>query len=104
MITPLRSQILVRLVAEAQPSSALHVVRAATPTSTHAEVLAVGEEVREVRVGARVVVSRLQGIEVGELLLLPESAVLAVVPDEHSCAQCGGTLDYENNCIAGCAP
>ncbi len=83
MITPLRTQVLVELAPEPTPErGAISVVRLETPASTHARVIAVGEDVRDVAAGAAVVISRLQGIELGGngLLLIPESAVLATVP------------------------
>ena len=53
-------------------------VRLERPPSTRAIVEAVGPDVRDVRVGQRVIVSRLQGVAVGDaLLVLPESAILA---------------------------
>lgn len=107
MITPLRNQLLVALKPNEAPptASGIQVQRLERAPATRATVLAIGEDVRDVPLNAHVVISRLQGIEVGgELLLIPESAVLAAVPDDHSCSQCGGTLDYENNCIAGCVP
>lgn len=78
-VTPLRSQVLVELesATEAPAAAGLVVVRAHVQPSVWARVVAVGPEVREVCVGERVVVSRLQGVQVGAAVLLPESAVLA---------------------------
>lgn len=82
MITPLRDQVLVELLPEATPQAGvIAVARLESPVSTAARVVAIGDDVRDVAVGASVVVSRLQGIEVGgALLMIPESAVLAVQP------------------------
>lgn len=83
MIRPLRDRVLVKL-AELAPSGSgmVQVVRLERQPSTRATVVAVGDEVRDVCVEAHVVVSRLQGIEVGDgTLLLPENAVLATEPD-----------------------
>lgn len=79
MITPLRDRVLVRLLPLNAPAEGLvSVVRLERQPTTYAEVVAVGEDIVEVAVGARVVISRLQGIEVGDdMLMLPESAVLA---------------------------
>lgn len=79
IITPLRDQVLVELRPEPAPAEGLiAVARLATPPTTFATVRAIGDDVRDVRVGADVVISRLQGIEVGNgFLMLPESAVLA---------------------------
>ena len=83
MITPLRDWVLVELAdAAPPPSDVIQVVRLERPVSTYATVCAVGEDVRDVEVGARVVISRLQGIEIaGGALLIPESAVLAREPE-----------------------
>jgi co-chaperonin GroES (HSP10) len=77
--TPLRDRVLVLLSALDTPSEgAIQLVRLERTPTTRAVVVACGDEVRDVRAGQRVVISRLQGVEVGaELLLLPESAVLA---------------------------
>ena len=83
LLTPLRDQVLVELLPDAAPQTGvIAVARLATPISVHARVVALGEDVRDCPPpGTVVVVSRLQGIEVGEaLLMLPESAVLAVRP------------------------
>lgn len=82
---PQRDWLLVALEDEAPPANGglVAVVRLARPASTYARVVAVGPEVRDVRVGAKVVISRLQGIEIGDgQLLLPESAVLALEPND----------------------
>lgn len=78
-ITPLRNMVLVTLdeTSERRTESGLALVELAKQPSMYATVEAVGPEVREARVGARVVVSRLQGIEVLGRVLLPEGAILA---------------------------
>ena len=78
-ITPLRAQVLVELepALESEVGARLVVVRQHVQPSVWARVIAVGPEVREVRAGDRIVVSRLQGIQVGGNVLLPEAAVLA---------------------------
>lgn len=78
MITPLRDQVYVELTALNEPQQgAISVVRLERQPSTRARVLAIGEDVRDVQVGERVIISRLQGIEVGEgRLLIVEDAVL----------------------------
>lgn len=80
--TPLRDKVLVRLAALDTPSDGVvQVVRLERTPTTRAIVVACGDEVRDIRAGQRVVISRLQGVEVGgELLVLPESAVLATEP------------------------
>ena len=82
MITPLRDWVLVELVDDAPVAFGIQLIRLDRPVSTYATVLAIGEDVRDVEVGARVVISRLQGIEIaGGALLIPESAVLAREPE-----------------------
>lgn len=79
-IEPQRNFVLVELRpdAESKPSG-IEIVRLAKTPSQFATVLAVGPDVREVAVGARVIVSRLQGIAIDDKLLLPETAVLATL-------------------------
>lgn len=85
-ITPLRAQVLVELepANESAVGAGLVVLRQHVPPSAWARVVAVGPEVREVVPGERVVVSRLQGIQVGTAVLLPESAVLAHAEESRS--------------------
>jgi co-chaperonin GroES (HSP10) len=45
-------------------------------SAREADVIAVGPEVRDVSVGAIVIVNALSGQQVGDELILPESAVL----------------------------
>lgn len=80
-LEPLRNQIVVRLLPEPKQASGLVVpVHLMERPSAHAEVVSAGPEAWDVRAGDRVIVSRLQGLKIDlgeELLLLPESAVLA---------------------------
>ena len=92
VIEPLRDLILVAPEhdpGERAAASGLIVVQTHTPAAWRGVVLAVGPEVRDATVGARVIMSRLQGMELPDGILLPESAVLAflepadeVEPDE----------------------
>lgn len=80
MITPLRNQVLMRLIPLDEPNAGglIQVARLERQPTTRATAVAVGDEVREVEVGTRYVISRLQGIEVSDtLLLIGEEAVLA---------------------------
>lgn len=83
MLTPLRDMVLVALRDEATPAGgAIQVVRLDRPPSTHATVLAVGPDVKDAVAEQCVVISRLQGIAIGDdRLLLPESAILATMED-----------------------
>jgi co-chaperonin GroES (HSP10) len=82
-IAPLRNMILVKLEDAPEPAraSGIVVARLEREPSCHAVVLAIGPDVRETRVGAHVVVSRLQGIEIAGQVMLQESAVLAYLED-----------------------
>ena len=78
-IEPLRDMVLVTPddVDGALTSGAIQVVRLAAPPTWRGVVRAIGPEVREARTGQRVVMSRLQGIEIDGGVLLPEDAILA---------------------------
>lgn len=78
-LRPLRDRVLVELAPLDTPSEGVvQLVRLERQPTTRGVVVAVGREVSaDTRVGQRVVISRLQGVEVGTThLLLPESAVL----------------------------
>jgi len=76
-ITPLRDMLLVRLDPPVVRRGALVLVREVPRSTVPAVVEAVGGEVRDVIVGERVVVNTLLGTQVGGLLLIPESGVVA---------------------------
>jgi len=77
-VEPLRDQLLVRPEpARGLTSALLTVVSHQQEPAVRGEVLAVGPEVRDVRVGQRVLFSKLQGQEVMGLLVLAEGAILA---------------------------
>lgn len=76
-VTPLQDFVLAALLPEPKPDSALVVVDWRPRNTCRAQILAVGPEVRDTRVGQTVVISRLQGTTIGsEQVLLRESAVL----------------------------
>lgn len=78
---PLWSQILVRL--RPLPESTGMIIRVdRNEWARTAEVVAVGPECRDVTVGDVVVVTALVGQQVGDDLLLPESAVLAFLDED----------------------
>lgn len=78
-LQPLQDYVLVTLLPEPPRSTLLHVI--ALPSRAQpAEVVAVGPEVRDVKAGERVLVSRLAGQEVGDKVLLREESVLAWLP------------------------
>ena len=80
---PLTDHLVVRLLDTPSTSaSGIEVVRFHKPPQTHAIVEATGPEVRDVQVGQRVLISRLQGVAVGDgRLILPEGAVLATLEE-----------------------
>ena len=75
-ITPLRHFVALTALDTPAYAGALTLVRAEHPTRRY-RVIACGPEVRDLRVGDVVLMSRLQGIDVGAWTLAPESAVLA---------------------------
>ena len=82
-ITPLRDMLVLRLLPEPERASPLVRVALLERASAHAEVVAVGPEARDARVGQHVIVSRHQGmrVDLGEpLVLVRESAVLGTLP------------------------
>ena len=81
-IEPLRDFVLVELRAMSAPSaSGIEIVRLDHTPSRYARVLAVGPNVREAVVGTTVIISKLQGFDIAGQLVLPESAILATVPE-----------------------
>ena len=82
-VEPLRDMVLVAPddVDEAPAAGAIQVVRLEAPPTWRGVVRATGPEVREARVGQRVVMSRLQGIEIDGGVLLPEAAILGYLTE-----------------------
>ena len=82
-VEPLRDMVLVApdAVDDAPTASAIQVVRLEVPPTWRGIVRAVGPEVREARAGQRVVMSRLQGIEIDGGVLLPEDAILGYLTE-----------------------
>lgn len=77
---PQRDMLFVEMdTAEDDDAAGIKLVRFGTPPSYTGRVRAIGPDVRDVRTGDRVVVSRLHGIEVSGYVLVPESAVLGTV-------------------------
>lgn len=74
-LQPLGARILVRL-RPSKSKSALLFLPNERQSAREADVIAVGPEVRDVSVGAIVIVNALSGQQVGDELILPESAVL----------------------------
>lgn len=80
VLNPLKSNILVRLRPVAEKTGSI--IRVSHYESARrADVLAVGPECRDVKVGDVVLTSPIIGQNVGKDLLQPESAVLAFVEE-----------------------
>lgn len=77
--TPLLNHVLLALEPEPEQSSVIQVQRATVGLTRFATVTAIGPEVREVKVGQRVLASLTAGVEIGEgVVMVPESSVLGV--------------------------
>lgn len=70
----------VRLLPEPEVSSVLHVLKSADPTQ-RAEVLAVGSGIPDLQPGQTVLCRPLQGLEVGDQMVIPSTGILAVIDD-----------------------
>ena len=73
---PCGNRVLVTLMPD-PPRSDLLVVITSPSRAQRAKVVAIGPEVRDVKPGELVLVSRLAGQEVGDKVLMPEGSVLA---------------------------
>jgi co-chaperonin GroES (HSP10) len=74
-LVPLGSRVLVRLK-PARSQSSIILLPNQRQAAREAEVIATGPEVRDCQVGQIVIVNALTGQQVGEEIILPESAVL----------------------------
>ena len=81
-IIPLRQGVVVQLH-PLPPASSLLVTGAKRSTAQEATIVRVGDEVTDLAIGQRVLVSKLAGVAVGpdELVLLPASAILCTVSE-----------------------
>lgn len=77
-VEPLRNMLTVRPLPPPAYGGRL-VVLDTQEAASRGEVLAVGPEVKDIKVGDGVVFSRLQGFEVQGVILLSEGAILATV-------------------------
>jgi len=84
ILEPLGDNLVVRLFSSpTQHHGAIEVVHLDAHPQTWAIVEAIGPEVREVKVGHRVLISRLQGMAVGDdRLVIAEGGVLAFLEDD----------------------
>ena len=83
--TPLKRGLLCRELPQPKQESPIHVVRQYGPPCLCAEVLVTGPETRDIKVGDRIVVPAIAGmnLDVGEpLLLVQENVVLATLERE----------------------
>ena len=75
-ITPLRNMVLVRLQNGTVPAHGFTIIQAEQVICRFV-VMAIGPEVRDVKVWDFVLANRLAGTTIGDELLIPESAILA---------------------------
>jgi co-chaperonin GroES (HSP10) len=76
---PLVSNLIVRLQPEPELSSTIKVQRSTEGLCRYGEVLAVGPEVRDLKVGQTVLASVTAGVELSDGVLISENAVLGIV-------------------------
>ena len=78
-VQPVGQYVTVQLLPEPPKSSILEVVSANADMTQRATVIAVGQGVPDLLPGQTVLCRPLQGHYIGDLLLLPQSAVIATV-------------------------
>ena len=76
---PLVNQLLLTLEPEPEMSSSIHVQKALVDLVRYGEITAIGPEVRDLKVGQRVLASVTAGVELAEGVLIPETAVLGIL-------------------------
>jgi co-chaperonin GroES (HSP10) len=77
--TPLLNHVLLRLEAEPEASSIIAVQKSVEGLTRFGTVTAVGPEVRDVKVGQRVLASITAGVEIqSKVIMVAEAAVLGV--------------------------
>lgn len=77
--TPLGANLIVKLEPEPELSSVIAVQRSVQDLCRFGEVLAIGPEVRDAKVGQRVLASITAGVEMAGGILINEQAVVAYV-------------------------
>ena len=76
---PLVNHLLLTLEPEPEMSSIIHVQKALVDLVRYGEITAIGPEVRDLKVGQRVLASVTAGVELAEGVLIPETAVLGIL-------------------------
>jgi co-chaperonin GroES (HSP10) len=76
---PLVSNLIVRLQPEPEVSTVIQVQKSTEGLCRYGEVIAIGPEVRDIKVGQTVLASVTAGVEMADGMLLSESAVLGIV-------------------------
>ena len=76
---PLVNQLLLTLEPEPEMSSIIHVQKALVDLVRYGEITAIGPEVRDLKVGQRVLASVTAGVEMADGVLIPETAVLGIL-------------------------
>ena len=79
VLAPLTNHVLLRLEPEPERSTIIHVQKATVDLARFGKITATGPEVRDVKVGHRVLASITAGVELSEgVVMVKESAVLGI--------------------------
>ena len=76
---PLIANVLIRVEPEPELSRVIAVQRSLEGLCRYGEILATGPEVRDVKVGQRVIASITAGTEMAQGTLIPETAILGIL-------------------------
>ena len=76
---PLVNHLLLTLEPEPEMSSIIHVQKSLVDLVRYGEITAIGPEVRDLKVGQRVLASVTAGVELADGVLIPETAVLGIL-------------------------
>ena len=76
---PLVNNLLLTLEPEPEMSSIIHVQKSLVDLVRYGEITAIGPEVRDLKVGQRVLASVTAGVEMADGILIPETAVLGIL-------------------------
>jgi hypothetical protein len=76
---PLVNNLIVRLQPEPEVSTVIQVQKSTEGLCRYGEILAIGPEVRDLKVGQTVLASVTAGVELSDGVLISENAVLGIV-------------------------
>jgi co-chaperonin GroES (HSP10) len=79
VFNPLVNNLVVRLQPEPEQSSIIQVQQSTEGLCRYGEILAIGPEVRDLKVGQTVLASVTAGVELSDGVLISENAVLGIV-------------------------